>query len=61
MSSVFAGAIVLLTLLLFTPLLYHLPQAVLAAIIMSAVVNLVNFRRCCMPGKRTGTTASPPW
>lgn len=44
MSSVFAGAIVLLTLLLFTPLLYHLPQAVLAAIIMGAVVNLVNFR-----------------
>lgn len=44
MSSVFAGAIVLLTLLLFTKLLYHLPQAVLAAIIVSAVVNLVNFR-----------------
>jgi SulP family sulfate permease len=44
LSSVIAGAIVLVTLLLFTPLLYHLPQSVLAAIIMSAVVNLVNPR-----------------
>jgi len=43
MSSVVAGAIVLITLLLFTPLLYHLPQAALAAIIMLAVFNLVNF------------------
>ncbi|MBI4203709.1 MAG: STAS domain-containing protein [Betaproteobacteria bacterium] len=44
MSSVFTGALVLVTLLLFTPLLYHLPQAVLAAIIMMAVVNLVNLK-----------------
>lgn len=44
LSSVFTGALVLLTLLLFTPLLYHLPQAVLAAIIVMAVANLVNFR-----------------
>jgi SulP family sulfate permease len=44
LSSVVAGAIVLVTLLLFTPLLYHLPQAALAAIIMLAVANLVNFR-----------------
>lgn len=44
LSSVIAGIIVLITLLLFTPLLYHLPQAALAAIIMFAVVNLVNFR-----------------
>lgn len=43
LSSVVAGAIVLITLLLFTPLLYHLPQAALAAIIMLAVFNLVNF------------------
>lgn len=43
-SSVVAGAIVLITLLLFTPLLYHLPQSALAAIIMLAVANLVNFR-----------------
>lgn len=44
LSSVVAGAIVLVTLLLFTPLLYHLPQAALAAIIMLAVANLVNLR-----------------
>ena len=42
MSSVFTALIVLLTLLLLTPLLYHLPQAVLAAIIIMAVVGLVN-------------------
>jgi SulP family sulfate permease len=33
---------VALTLLFFTPLLYHLPQAVLAAVIMMAVIGLVN-------------------
>ncbi len=43
-SSVVAGILVLVTLLFFTPLLYHLPQAALAAIIMLAVTNLVNFR-----------------
>lgn len=42
-SSVVTGVIVLATLLAFTPLLYHLPQAVLAAVIMMAVVSLVNF------------------
>ncbi|HUX63791.1 SulP family inorganic anion transporter [Sulfuricella sp.] len=44
MSSVFAGVIVLITLLFLTPLLYHLPQAVLAAVIMMAVIGLINFR-----------------
>jgi SulP family sulfate permease len=34
----------MLTLFFFTPLLYHLPQAVLAAIIILAVGSLVNFR-----------------
>ena len=43
MSSVFTGAFVLLTLLFLTPLLYHLPQAVLAAVIIMAVIGLVNF------------------
>jgi sulfate permease, SulP family len=43
MSSVVAGAVVLLTLLFFTDLLYHLPQAALAAVILMAVVSLVNF------------------
>ncbi len=44
MSNVFAGLIVLTTLLFLTPLLYHLPQAVLAAVIMMAVIGLVNFK-----------------
>jgi SulP family sulfate permease len=42
MSSVVTGIIVLVTLLAFTPLLYYLPQSVLAAIIMMAAVSLVN-------------------
>lgn len=42
-SSVFTGLFVLLTLLFLTPLLYHLPQAVLAAVIIMAVIGLVNF------------------
>lgn len=44
MSSVFAGLIVLITLLYLTPLLYHLPQSVLAAIIMMAVIGLINVK-----------------
>jgi SulP family sulfate permease len=44
MSSVFTAIFVLLTLLFLTPLLYHLPQAVLAAVIIMAVVGLVNFK-----------------
>jgi SulP family sulfate permease len=40
---VFTGLFVLLTLLFLTPLLYHLPQAVLAAVIIMAVIGLINF------------------
>lgn len=43
MSAVFTGLIVLLTLLFLTPLLYFLPQAALAAVIIMAVVGLINF------------------
>lgn len=43
MSSVFTGIVVLITLLFLTPLLYHLPQSVLAAVIMMAVIGLINF------------------
>ena len=42
LSSVFTSLAVIVVLLFFTPLLYHLPQAVLAAIIMMAVIGLVN-------------------
>ena len=42
-SSVITSVFVLLTLLFLTPLLYHLPQAVLAAVIIMAVIGLINF------------------
>ena len=44
LSSVFTGLIVLVALLFLTPLLYYLPQAVLAAVIMMAVIGLINFK-----------------
>ena len=43
-SSVITSIMVIITLLFFTPLLYHLPQAVLAAVIMMAVIGLVNVK-----------------
>jgi SulP family sulfate permease len=43
-SSVITSAMVVITLLFFTPLLFHLPQAVLAAVIMMAVIGLVNVK-----------------
>jgi len=43
-SSVVTSAVVVLTLLFFTPLLYHLPQATLAAVIMMAVIGLINVK-----------------
>jgi len=42
-SSVVTAMIVVITLLFLTPLLYHLPKAVLAAVIMMAVFGLINF------------------
>jgi len=44
MSSVFTSIVVGITLMYFTPLLYFLPQSVLAAIIIMAVVGLINFK-----------------
>jgi len=43
-SSVVSAICVLLTLLFFTSLLYHLPKPVLAAVIMMAVIGLINLR-----------------
>jgi sulfate permease, SulP family len=42
LSSVITSLAVVLTLLFFTPFLYHLPQTVLAGVIMMAVIGLVN-------------------
>lgn len=44
LSSVFTSISVVVALLFCTPLLYYLPQSVLAAIIMVAVVGLLNIR-----------------
>ena len=41
-SSAFTSIAVVVVLLFFTPLLYHLPQSVLAAVIMMAVIGLIN-------------------
>ena len=43
-SSLISAACVLLTLLFFTSLLHHLPKPVLAAIIIVALVNLVDYK-----------------
>lgn len=42
LSSVFTSIAVVVALMFFTPLLYHLPQSVLAAVIMMAVIGLIN-------------------
>ncbi|MDX1645821.1 MAG: sulfate permease [Longimicrobiales bacterium] len=44
LSSLVSVAIVAVTLLFLTPLFYHLPKAILAAIIVVAVVGLVDMR-----------------
>jgi anti-anti-sigma factor len=44
LSNVISSLFVVVVLLFLTPLVYHLPQAVLAAIIMVAVVGLINFK-----------------
>ncbi len=40
-SAVITGLVVAITLIALTPLLYHLPQATLASVIIMAVINLV--------------------
>ena len=42
LSSVFTSLTAAVVLMFFTPLLYHLPQSVLAAVIMMAVIGLIN-------------------
>ncbi len=43
-SSIITGVLVAVTLLFLTPLLYHLPQATLAAVIVVAVINLIKIK-----------------
>jgi MFS superfamily sulfate permease-like transporter len=42
LSNVFSSGVVMIVLLFLSPMLYYLPQAVLAAIIMMAVIGLLN-------------------
>ena len=44
LSSIFAGVIIILTLIFLTPLFYFLPKAVLASIVVVAVVGLIDIR-----------------
>lgn len=60
LSNVFSSAMVVITLLFFTPLLYNLPQSVLASIIMMAVIGLLNvqgFLHAWQANKFDGITA----
>lgn len=41
-AAIITATVVVVTLLLFTPLFYYLPKAVLAAIIMTAVIGLID-------------------
>lgn len=49
--AVISALAVMLVLLFFTPYLYHLPQAVLAVIVMLAVFNLIKIRPLIMAWK----------
>jgi SulP family sulfate permease len=44
LSSVFTSLVVVVTLIYFTPLLHYIPLSVLAAVIMSAVIGLINIK-----------------
>lgn len=44
-SSVFVSLFVLITILFFTPLLYFLPRAILSAIVIAALVDLIEFSK----------------
>ncbi len=60
-SSLVTAGFVLVTLLYFTPLLYHLPKPALAAMIVLAVANLIDFsvlHRSWQAGRDDGIAAA---
>jgi len=60
-SSLIAAGFVLLTLLYFTPMLYHLPKPALAAMIVLAVANLIDLsalRHAWQAGRDDGIAAA---
>ena len=59
LASIFTALLVLLTVIFLTPLFYYLPNAILAAIILVAVINLLDFgtlRTTWIYGKEEGIT-----
>ncbi len=61
MSSVFTGLIVALFLMFLTGTLYYLPTAALGAIIMVAVVKLLNFRQLASYWKLSRCEGATAW
>ncbi|HSM97773.1 MAG TPA: SulP family inorganic anion transporter, partial [Gallionella sp.] len=60
LASIFTAAAVLLTLLVLTPLLHQLPKPTLAAVIILAVISLLNFkvfREAWSASRRDGVAA----
>ncbi|MDH3492382.1 MAG: SulP family inorganic anion transporter [Acidobacteriota bacterium] len=54
-SSVFVSLIVLITILFFTPMLYYLPRAILSAIVIAALVDLIEFSKFRETFRLSGT------
>ena len=54
-SSVFVSIFVLVTILFFTPLLYFLPKAILAAVVIAALVDLIEFSKFTETFRLSGT------
>lgn len=54
-SSVFVSLFVLVTILFLTPMLYYLPKAVLSAIVIAALVDLIEFSKFRETFKLSGT------
>jgi SulP family sulfate permease len=54
-SSVFISIFVLLTILFLTPLLYYLPKAVLSAVVIAALVDLIEFSKFRETFRLSGT------
>lgn len=54
-ASVFVSAFVLLTILFFEPMIYYLPRAILSAIVIAALVDLIEFSKFRETFKLSGT------
>ncbi|MDF7809168.1 SulP family inorganic anion transporter [Pontiellaceae bacterium B12219] len=61
LAAVFTGLFVLVFLLVCTPLFYYLPKTVLAAIIIAAVIKLMNFRQLASFMKVTKSDGVAAW